>query len=72
VTRSTLPFRSRRRLSPPRRLLTLSIGRRAWYLADREQRRIAADAVRALLKDLERGYTPRQAVARAYVRRKGR
>lgn len=72
MPRSTLPLRSMRRLSPPRRLLELRIGRRAWREAPRTQRQIAAQAIRDLLRDLERGYTPRQAVGRANVRRIGR
>lgn len=69
MLRSTLPLRSYRRLTPPRRLLTLNIGRRAWRAAGHDQRHGAAQAIRDLLRDLERGYTPRQAVRRANVRR---
>jgi len=69
TTISALPSRSRRRLQPSRRLVTLRIGRRAWREADREQRRVALQALAALLRDLERGYTPREAVRRAYGRR---
>jgi hypothetical protein len=60
-----LPLRRRR----PRRLLTLRIGRQAWRNADRDNRRMALQALSSLLRDLERGYTPQQAVHRAYGRR---
>lgn len=68
TTRSTLPTRATR---PARRrtLVTLRIHRRAWRESPRDQRRVAAEAIRALLRDLERGYTPPVAVDRANLRR---